>query len=88
MHVMNLSMTYSMLPDISVGRDPVRPTYHFPVAKQKNAASMESTNLGQQSRNVYKYYVLDHSDDRVYTRTKIMETLYHKSRGSLVDVYA
>lgn len=88
MHVMNLAMTYNILPDVSVGRDSVRPTNYFPVAKQKNAPSMESSNLGQQSRNVYKYYVLNTTDDRVYTRSKIMETLYHKARGSLVDVYA
>lgn len=88
MHVMNLSMTYNMLPDLSVGRDPVRPTYHYPVARQKSPASMENANPEQQGRHVYKYYVLSHSDDRVYTRTKTMETLYHQSRGGLLDVYA
>lgn len=86
---MNVAMTYTMLPDFAVSRDQVRPAYHFPVVKKLRVSTTESgTDLTRESRNVYKYYVLSQTDDKVYTRSKVMESLYLQGRGSLVDIYA
>ncbi len=86
---MNLSMTYSMMPDLSVHRETVRPATYFPVVRQSPSPAMDSQNLDRQTHSAYKYYVMPSSpDDRVYTRSKSMETLYHQTRGRLVDVYA
>ena len=89
MHVMNLSMTYSMMPDLSVHRETVRPASYFPVVRQSPAPSMDSQNLDRQGPSTYKYYVIaSGTEDRVYNRSKSMETMYHQTRGRLVDIYA
>lgn len=85
---MNLSMTYDMLPDYSASRETVKPASYFPLARRKSASAPDSQDIDRQNRNTYKYYVLKTQDDRLYTRAKTVETLYHHTRGSLVDVYA
>lgn len=85
---MNVAMTYNMLPDFSAGRGEARPVYHFPMAGQARAEALGNTDLEKESRSVYKYYVINNTDDRIYTRTRTTETLYHQARGSIVDVYA
>ncbi len=85
---MNISMTYDMLPDYTASRDAVKPATYFPVTTRKSVSSTDSQDITSRNRASYKYYVLKTQDDRLYTRARTVETLYHHTLGSLVDVYA
>ena len=81
-------MTYNLLPDFSASRETVRPPQHYPLEKKNITALMDGKDLPRQSQKAYKYYVLSDSTERVYTRMRTTETLYHQARGAILDVYA
>lgn len=88
---MNISATYTMLPDLTLPFPKGGPASAYPVSRPEDAVHVPlNTDAGPSSgrARTYKYYVMSDSSDTVYTRQKHTEKLFAAGKGALLDLYA